>query len=115
LVFADAKIPIGYIKEVYNSTSLVVLYSSPDEKIDAQIDGINSQVVISGRGGGNFQMSLPNELSIEPGTFVVLPNLNNQILAIVVDTISDARDPISTIVLKSPVNVQELRWVQVLK
>jgi len=114
-VFATPSIPIGEIVEVYENTSLVKLYSSPDEVTDAEIDVVNTSVELIGRGGGNFEMTVPKDLSVPNGVAVVLPGLSSKILAIVVDTITDAKDPTNKIILKSPLNIQELKWVQILR
>ena len=60
-------------------------------------------------------MTVPKDLSVPNGVAVVLPGLSSKILAIVVDTITDAKDPTNKIILKSPLNIQELKWVQILR
>ncbi len=114
-VFANAEFPIGKITKVYDKTALVTLFSSSKEVTEAQIEGSNTSVELVGRGGGNFEMNVPHELSVPPGTFVVAPQIGSRIVAIVADVVSDPHDPINKILLKSPVNIQELKWVQVLK
>ncbi len=114
-VFANGDIPIGEVREVYERTSLVALFSSPGEKINAQIEGLNAPVEIVGRGGGNFEMTIPHEMEVTAGMYVVLPSFNSKIVAIVADIISDERDPLSKVILRSPVNIQDLKWVQVQK
>ena len=115
LVFANAEVPIGKILGVDTHTSVVELYSSPGEITEAQVDGTNSSVELTGRGGGNFEMTVPHDLSVPSGTSIVLPGINPRIVAIVGDTISDPRDPTSKVILSSPVNIQNLKWVEVLK
>jgi len=114
IVFANINIPIGEIAEVYDDSSLVKMYSSPDEHTLAQIDVLNTNVDLIGRGGGNFEMLIPKELEVTEGLAVILPHLNSRVVATVVKTISSPKDPTNKILLKSPVNVQELKWVFVL-
>lgn len=114
-VFVLPNFPIGEIVEIYKDTALVKLYSSPDEVTSGEIDIIGASVDLIGRGGGNFEMTIPKDLSVEAGVSVVVPGLNSKILATVVDTISETKDPTNKIILKTPVNISELKWVQVLR
>lgn len=114
-VFVGQSLPLGEIVEVYKDSALVKLYSSPGEITDAEIDVIGTSVELVGRGGGNFEMTVPKDLFVPNGVAVILPELNSKVLAIVVNTISEAKDPVNKIILKSPVNIQELKWIQILK
>ncbi|MCC6323719.1 hypothetical protein IT400_02915 [Candidatus Nomurabacteria bacterium] len=114
IVYANAQFPIGKITKVYDHTSLVTLYSSSKEVTEGQIEGSNTSVELIGRGGSNFEMNVPQDLSVPTGTFVVAPLIHPRIVAVVADVVSDPHDPINKILLKSPVNIQELKWVQVL-
>lgn len=60
-------------------------------------------------------MMVPVELSLEKGTIIYLPGNNSKIIAIVDEIISEPTDPVKRVLLSSPVNVQNLKWVQVLK
>ncbi len=112
-VFANAQTPIGLIKKVYSNTALVVLYSSPGQTTKATLDGSNANVELVGQGGGDFNMSIPLDLSAEAGTDVIFPGINPQIIAIVEQVISAPTDPVKKVILRSPINVQSLKWVQV--
>ena len=114
-VFANAETPIGLVSKVYSSTALVVLYSSPGQTTEATLDGSNANVELIGRGGGDFEMSVPIDLSAEKGTSVVLPGATPQVVAIVEQVISAPTDPVKKILLRSPVNVQSLKWVEIKK
>lgn len=114
-VFAKGDVPIGKVSEVYARTSVVKLYSTPGEVTEAQIEGSNSSVELTGRGGGNFEMLVPVDLPVPEGTNVVLPYIKMRVVATVVDSISKPQDPLRKIILKSPVNIQEEKWVQIKK
>jgi cell shape-determining protein MreC len=115
LVYANGNIPIGSISKVYNKTSLVSLYSNPGQKTEGFIDISNASVALTGRGGGNFEMIIPLELIVDKGTLIYLPGSSVEIIAIVDDVISTPSDPFKKVLLSSPVNVQNLKWVQVKK
>ncbi len=111
MVFA-AGVPIGRVAEVYGSSSKIILFSSPGEKTQVVINkNVFMQVV--GRGGGNFEMVLPRDFTLAKGDQVVLPGLAPNLLGIVQTIISDPRDPFVKALLTSPVNVQELKFVEV--
>ena len=113
IVFAYGDVPIGRVSEVYASSSKVVLFSSPGEKTEVLILGQNIFMPLVGRGGSNFEMTLPRDLTLEIGTEVQLPGLTPHVLASVVTILSDPRDAFQKALLVSPVNIQELKFVEV--
>lgn len=115
LVYVNGNIPIGVISQVYANTSLVELYSNPSRITHGLIEESNITVELVGRGGGNFEMSLPFEITANKGTSILLPSINLEILAVVEEDISDPTDPVRKIILRSPINIQNEKWVQVKK
>ena len=124
LVLASGSIPIGRVAEVYSSSAKVVLFSSWGEKTEVVISLGRSQMgeagqdifmEVIGRGGGNFEMILPRDLVLENGTEMLLPGIDSLVLGIAETIISDPRDAFQKALLVSPVNVQELRFVEVKK
>ena len=114
-VFANGAVPIGKIAEVYPKSSKVVLFSDPKEKTDVIIVGKDVSMQIIGRGGGNFEMILPRDFVIEKGNEVVLPGITPHTIAIVETVLSDPRDSYQKALLKSPVNIFQLKSVEVEK
>lgn len=112
-VFAFGNIPIGRIAEVYGRTSKVILFTNPGEKTEAIINGKDIFIEAVGRGGGNFEIILPRDLVLELGTEITLPGITPYTLAILESIISDPRDSLQKAILVSPVNIQELRFVEV--
>ena len=112
-VFALGNIPIGRIVEVDANSSKVILFSSPGEKTEVIINGKNIFMEAVGRGGGNFEMILPRDFVLDVGTEVVLPGATPYVLGTVATIISDPRDAFQKALLVSPVNIQELKFVQV--
>lgn len=114
-VYANAITPIGEVDTVYKDTSVVVLYSNPGEVTIGMIEGTNTSIEIVGRGGGNFEMTTPVDLYVEKGKNILLPNISSEIVAVVGDIISMPNDPMKKFILNSPVNIQDLKWVEVKK
>jgi cell shape-determining protein MreC len=114
-VFASGNIPIGTIREVYPSSAKVVLFSNSGEVTSVIVSGKNVSMELVGRGGGNFEMTMPRDFTLLKGDQVVLPSINNHVVAIVETIISDSRDAFQKAILVSPVNFQQLKFVQVEK
>lgn len=112
-VFGDATVPIGEITKVYVNNSLVMLYSNPGQITEGVLEGSNTSVELVGRGGGNFEMTIPLDLPSENGNLVVLPSIKREVIAIVDGVLSSPTDPIKKVILRSPINIQSLKWVEV--
>lgn len=112
-VYAGTDVPIGEISKVYSNSSLVMLYSNPGQITEGILDGSNASVELLGRGGGNFEMTIPLDLVSDNGTAVVFPGIHSEIIALIDAVISTPTDPVKKVILHSPVNVQSLKWVQV--
>ena len=113
MVFAFGNIPMGYIAEAYANSSKVTLFSNAGEKTQAIVTDKNIFFELVGRGGGNFEMVLPRDVVLQEGDLVTMPGINPYTLAIVETVISDPRDPFTKALLVSPVNAQELKFVEV--
>ena len=127
MVFAFGDVPIGRVREVYKFSSKVVLFSSSGEKTNVIIslshnplNGIVENLVtkdvsmeIVGRGGGNFEMILPRDFFLKKGDQAVLPGIMPYVVGVAETIISDPRDSFQKALLVSPVNIQELKFVEV--
>jgi cell shape-determining protein MreC len=113
IVFALGNVPIGRVAEVYSNSSKIILFSNSGEKTQVIIPGKDIFMELVGRGGGNFEMILPRDLVLQKGDQVTMPGINPYVLAIVETIISDPRNPFTKALLVSPVNVQELKYVQI--
>ena len=134
-VFAFGDVPIGRIAEAYGNSSKVILFSNPGEKTEVSVslvpasseayssEAYRSKRQVSrdvfmeavGRGGGNFEMILPRDFVVQAGAEVVLPGITPYVLGTVQTIISDPRDAFQKALLASPVNIQELKFVEVEK
>ncbi|MBI2627519.1 rod shape-determining protein MreC [Candidatus Nomurabacteria bacterium] len=114
-VFALGNIPIGRVSSVYNNSAKVVLFSNLGEKTQAMIVPQNIFMEIVGRGGGNFEMILPRDLTLTKGDQAILPGIATYVLGLVETIISDPRNPFVKALLVSPVNTRELKFVEVEK
>jgi len=112
VVFAQGSVPIGAIAETYMNSSKVVLFSNSGEKTQVIIGkGIFTEII--GRGGGNFEMKIPRDLALSEGDQAVMPGITPQVVGVVQTIISDPRDPFIKALLVAPVNIQELKFVEI--
>jgi cell shape-determining protein MreC len=112
-VYALGSIPIGEIVEVTGRTSKVRLFSSAGEKYTVFIGENNIEATAYGRGGGTFEASVPRDTKITRGNAVTIPELNKNFLGRVEDIISEPSHPFAIVLFNQPLNIYELRWVEV--
>ena len=112
-VLADGNAFIGYVADVHDQNSKVVLYSSNGEKVKVLIGDSNIEKEAQGLGGGNFKVELPKEVDIKEGDKVVMPSISTNIFGTVEKIESKDSDSFQTILFKNPVNISELKWVEV--
>ncbi len=114
-VFSLGGVPLGRVDLVSAFSSTVILYSSSGEKTQGVITGRDVFMSLVGRGGGNFEIVLPRDFLVNHGDEVVLPGITPRTIAIVDSVVSDPRDAFIKALLVSPVNVQEIKFVEVEK
>jgi len=112
-VLTEQDILIGFIDEVYKNTSKVRLLSAPGAKYPVEIGDNNIVAEASGKGGGNFEIVLPRGVDIKIGDAIISPNLDIEILGIVEWIDTRPQNSFQKIMFKSPVNINELKWVTV--
>ncbi len=113
LVFALGNVPIGHISLAYSNSSKVILFSNSGNKTEIVVTGHDIFMQMVGRGGGNFEIILPRDFILDKDSAVFLPGISSYVVAITEATISDPRDSFVKILLTSPVNIQELKFVEV--
>ncbi len=112
-VYALGNILLGEIVEVNGSFAKVKLYSTYGEKYSALIGKNNIQASVVGNGGGSFEAILPKDVKISLGDIVTVPDINTSVFGIVKDITIDSARSFSTILFSQPVNIYELKWVQI--
>jgi len=113
-ILADGDVYIGYISEVYANSSKVVLYSSPGEKVKVIIGDNNVEKEAVGLGNGNFSVEMPREAGIKEGDAIVFPSISPNVFGVVEKVEFKETDSFENVLFKNPVNLSELKWVEVL-
>jgi cell shape-determining protein MreC len=113
-VIANANIYIGEVSEVFLNTAKIVLYSTPGRKL-AVVLGTNSVTVEAvGIGGGNFNIYVPKEVEVKEGDVITVPSITANVFGIVEKVNFKETDSFQTVLFKSPVNISELSFVEVI-
>ncbi len=113
IVFANDFIVLGRIVEVYTHVSKVVLFSSADIKTQVLVGENSIALTASGHGGQNFVIELPEGVSVARGNLLILPGLTRAILGVVGDITPGTDETTKTLIARSPINIQELRFILV--
>lgn len=113
-VFASGDILIGYVTEIYANTAKVILFSSPGEKYDVVIGSTtNIHTTASGLGGGNFEINIPEGLDVKVDDPISIPSIWPITFGKVENIEKDPSRTFSKITFKNPVNMWQLRWVEI--
>jgi cell shape-determining protein MreC len=112
LVAAGGNVYIGKVADAYNSTSRVVLFSSPEEKYQTLLKG-SIPLSIVGQGGGSMRGEVPAGTEVAVGDSVLLPSITTEYLAEVVSVLEHEGESFKSVYLKLPVNPYNLRFVEV--
>jgi hypothetical protein len=67
-----------------------------------------------GIGGGNFNIFLPREVEVKENDVIVIPSITSNIFGIVEKVNFKETDSFQTVLFKSPVNISELSFVEVI-
>ena len=115
VVYANGETPIGTIEQVFSSSAIVRMYSSSGEKTAARLDPSSVDIVLIGHGGGTFSVEVPHDLVVDANSLALSKEINPHIIATLQKSTSDPRDSFQTLLFSSPVNMNELSFVQVRK
>jgi len=112
-VIANANIYIGEVSEVLPHLAKVTLYSTPGRKLSVVLGASSVTMEAVGIGGGNFNIFAPREVEVKEGDVIVIPSITANVFGIVEKVSYKETDSFQTVLFKSPVNVSELSFVEV--
>ena len=105
---------LGIVDAVYGRVVKIRLFSSPGVELDVVIGEDHIPATIVGRGGGAFRTTLPRGITIEEKDIALFPLFHAWIIGMVEKVESKQSRSFQTILLSSPVNIFELRWLTIL-
>lgn len=112
-VFAAGDVLIGTIESVDAHTSKVLMYSTPGNISQVIYGDTGKYFNARGAGNGAMEVDVSREVDVKVGDMFFYPGLDNTVVGIVRKVDFDPRDSFKNVILKSPVNIQEERWVEV--
>ena len=89
------------------------MYSSYGEKTLVLIGQNNVEKEAIGIGSGNFKVEMPREADVKEGDTIVIPSISPNIFGVVEKVQFKATDSFQNVLFKSPINILELKWVEV--
>ncbi len=112
-VFVDGNVLVGEIESVESNSSRVLLYSAPGNISQVVYGNTGRFFNARGTGNGTFEVDVARDVTVAVGDMFFYPGLTNMPLGVARKIDFDARDSFKKVLMKSPVNIQEERWVQV--
>ena len=110
---ANDNVYLGEVSEVDPHSSKVTLYSTPGRKLSVVLGASSISAEAVGIGGGNFNIFLPREVEVKEGDIIVIPSITTNVFGIVEKVNFQDKDSFQTVLFKSPVNISELNFVDV--
>ncbi|KKS14478.1 MAG: hypothetical protein UU71_C0025G0010 [Parcubacteria group bacterium GW2011_GWB1_41_6] len=114
-VTAYGNILLGYVSDVSSSASKVKLISSLNEETNAVFQDSGLSVVALGKGGENFEISLPRSVEVKIGETITNLEINPLLVGIVERIEKNDASPFQKIFFRLPLNLNYLRYVLVIK
>lgn len=115
LVVAADSVALGAVTRVQSNTSVVTLFSAPNETTQLVLlhGTTTASVTAKGHGGGELRVEAPRELAMSEGDSALLPAFHPYVIADVRHIAFAPEDALQTLYLGVPVNVSSVRFVTV--
>lgn len=114
-VYISDNIIIGVVKTVTPNTSLVELFSSGENKQESILSRTGASFVLTGAGGGNFQIEVPKDTDIIWGDTFLYPGINSSVIGSIYYIDSNSQSSFKTAYIRTPGNVFQTKSVFVNK
>ncbi len=114
IVAAHGSTTIGVIERVHERASVVRLFSSSGEKMDALLGTEDTPIQAEGVGGGNFRATAPKDIVVALGDQIMINSADAPLLGIVGEVRTVPSSSFQEILFQTPVNIYTLKWVEVL-
>ncbi len=111
---AYGNILMGYVSEVGYGTSRIKLISFPEQETNVYIhEGIAAIAV--GLGSENAEITLPYDVDIKIGSGITTLDTYPLLLGFVEKIFKEPTNPFQKIIFRTPVNIQEIRYLYLIK
>ena len=112
-VAAIGTVLVGYVREVYTNSARVVLFSTPGEKHEGYLEGIEVPITIEGQGGGSMRARVPYGIEVAAGTVIAIPSISGGTVGVIEHLMFTEGDAYTEVYLRLPVNPFSLTHVDV--
>lgn len=113
-VIAFDNIFLGHVFEVMPRVSKIKMVSFPEEETNVFVGNKISAIAV-GLGGENMEIILPHDIDINKGDIITTLDTEPLFLGVVDEIMKDPSNPFQKIIFRLPVNIQELRYVFLVK
>lgn len=113
VVVSDGVLAVGKIIDVFDKTSTIQPFSINGVETPMILEKGFLPVVAVGEGGNQVSFNVPRDQKVLEGDILLYPGGQNYISAIVERVDFDARDSEKKILARLPVNINELRWLEI--
>lgn len=113
LVFAGGDILIGSIESVDKNSAKVLMYSTPGNISQVIYGNTGKYFNARGTGNGTMEVEVSRDIDVVVGDNFFYPGLDNTLVGVAQKIHFDPRDSFKKVIIKSPINIQEERWVEV--
>lgn len=112
-VYVGGDVLMGEVESVEATMSRVLLYSAPGNITQVVYGNTGRFFNARGTGNGSFEVEVARDVDVAVGDMFFYPGMTTMPLGVVKKVEFDARDSFKKVLMKSPVNIQEERWVEV--
>lgn len=106
---------LGEVIDTFPKSSKILLYSSSDIITNVTIGEENINAEAIGMGGSNYEINIPRDIYIATSSIIIVPNRKGLILGVVDEIKKRPQDTIQKLLFKTPINIQQLKWVTIIK
>jgi rod shape-determining protein MreC len=112
-VFAGGDILIGSIESVSKDSAKVLMYSTPGNISQVIYGNTGKYFNAHGSGNGTMEVDISRDIEVVEGDMFFYPGLDNTLVGLAKKIEFDPRDTFKKVMIKSPINIQEEKWVEV--
>lgn len=113
VMYSETGYAIGMIQQLFQDSSIGVLFSTSGIETTAYILGPNIYTTAYGEGGGVIRVSVPQDITLTEGDIVLLPSLERGMLGKISIIRSEASEPEKNGFIAGDIPLQSLRFVAV--
>jgi cell shape-determining protein MreC len=104
---------LGEVAEIYERSAKIKMYTTFGSQIAVSVGSHHIPGIASGQGSGNFALSLPRGTQVAVGDVVTASSYHDFLLGSVGSIQSVSSNPYIKVLFRVPVNIYELKWVEV--